>query len=413
MKTFEGFYSMKTHDEQNAYLFGLMRQVDIKRKRKKDSSRRTCTFEYFIRVRGRETQVCQTAFKNIHAITERKVRVLCKKMDDGVMFPNDNRGKNRSNRLGAIRLAPEIIDQIKSHIYSIVHTHRLKDFIRMDKLSGLEINIAKMWKDYVKTYEPSFSHFFESPFKTKKKTNTPEELPNQTQIISNNIPQEIAGPSSDAYCLAYSSNGNIVNLTDNYISPAMVTSNQYSSQHIGMGSYINADKINYYPQRQVVVQPGNVQQLISSDPLALPLATQQSYSHTHAEQNTFFIVQSQPAPSLKREQAFEDNSKTDKTKIKTRGPVVRQWRYTAIFHDEINGEILAAIKTRLPLYFSESDNVKKSKVKNASPKPASPVQQCQIVQCQQQQQQQPQQQSQQQSMHGPPVVPQSLQHLHG
>ncbi|XP_013175319.1 PREDICTED: uncharacterized protein LOC106123494 isoform X3 [Papilio xuthus] len=56
LKTFQGFYSMKTHDEQNAYLFGLMRQVDVKRKRVKTSSRRTCTFEYFVRVKGRETQ---------------------------------------------------------------------------------------------------------------------------------------------------------------------------------------------------------------------------------------------------------------------------------------------------------------------------------------------------------------------
>lgn len=57
MKLFKGYYALQSHDEQNAYLFGLIRKVPIARKRAEGSTRRTCTFNYYIRVGGQETQV--------------------------------------------------------------------------------------------------------------------------------------------------------------------------------------------------------------------------------------------------------------------------------------------------------------------------------------------------------------------
>lgn len=57
MKLFKGYYALKSHDEQNAYLFGLIRKVPIARKRAEGSTRRTCTFNYYIRIGGQETQV--------------------------------------------------------------------------------------------------------------------------------------------------------------------------------------------------------------------------------------------------------------------------------------------------------------------------------------------------------------------
>lgn len=338
-----------------------MRQIDIKRKRKKDSSRRTCTFEYFVRVRGRETQVCQNAFKNIHAITERKIRVLCKKMDDGVMYPSDNRGKNSGNRAGEVRLAPEIIEQIKEHIFSIVHTHRLRDYIRLDKATGLEINVTKMWKDYIKTYDPEYAFVTMS----KGKKNAPQtEQP--TTIIQNAFHQEIPGPSGNEFhCpLQYPGSGHLINIAENYFAQAMVTQAQYPPQHL---NYIHTDKMSYYQQGQVMVQPGGVQQLIrTSDPTP------------HPDTNTYVILQSMHnhTPQSIKEEALDPKNKEKNDK--KRGPAVKQWRYTSIFHEEINGSALCAIKNRLANYFAELETAKTEKKNKTANKQPIQIQQVTI-----------------------------------
>ncbi|CAG9563361.1 unnamed protein product [Danaus chrysippus] len=345
LKTFQGFYSMKTHDEQNAYLFGLMRQVDVKRKRVKSSSRRTCTFEYFIRVKGRETQVCQTAFKNIHAITERKVRVLCKKMDDGVMFPSDNRGKNSHRRSGEVRLPKGVIEQIKTHIYSIVHTHRLKDFIRLDKIAGLEINISKMWKDYIKTFDPE--NISATMPKSKRSLEGQSE---QTQTPQHVHPQESFGSIA-----TYSGSGHLVNIGDNY----------FESQYQTASAASNAS--NFYPS-----QNGSQ---------GMGIILQSTVTRT-TQPTAFILLQTKPEPQQENSIAISNTpynqnefmiqDKVDKSMItdkkikkeRKRGPLVKQWRYTNIFHDEINGAALAAIKTRLGMYYAESDAArKKAKVR--------------------------------------------------
>ncbi|CAK1578702.1 unnamed protein product [Parnassius mnemosyne] len=348
LKTFQGFYSMKTHDEQNAYLFGLMRQVDVKRKRVKTSSRRTCTFEYFVRVKGRETQVCQTAFKNIHAITERKVRVLCKKMDDGIMFPSDNRGKNSHRRSGEVRLPNGVIDQIKSHIYSIVHTHRLKDFIRLDKIAGLEINISKMWKDYIKTYDPDNI----SATMPKSKRNMEIALPSEPSH------QSLQAPTQESFTL-YPGSGQLVNIAENYFQ------NQYQTTALTTA----ATQTNFYQTQN------NTQ--------GMGILLQSTVTRPAQPTTAFIVLQAKPEPSQDTTLAISDISFTQNSEInevkndsqkkikkeRKKGPLVKQWRYSNIFHDEINGAALAAIKTRLGMYYAESDAVRK-KAKQARPQDA-------------------------------------------
>ncbi|XP_068627735.1 uncharacterized protein [Battus philenor] len=346
LKTFQGFYSMKTHDEQNAYLFGLMRQVDVKRKRVKTSSRRTCTFEYFVRVKGRETQVCQTAFKNIHAITERKVRVLCKKMDDGVMFPSDNRGKNSHRRSGEVRLPNGVIEQIKNHIYSIVHTHRLKDFIRLDKIAGLEINISKMWKDYIKTFDP------DNITATMPKSKRNMEI----ALTSDPVPQTQQPPQESFAPIAYPGSGHLVNIAENYFQ------NQYQTTALTTAN----NQTNFYQTQNNTQGMGILLQSTVTRP---------------TQPTAFIVLQTKPEPTQETTLAISDISYSQNSEIiqevtnksqkkvkkeRKKGPLVKQWRYSNIFHDEINGAALAAIKTRLGMYYAESDAARK-KAKQARP----------------------------------------------
>lgn len=354
LKTFQGFYSMKTHDEQNAYLFGLMRQVDVKRKRVKSSSRRTCTFEYFVRVKGRETQVCQTAFKNIHAITERKVRVLCKKMDDGVMFPSDNRGKNSHRRSGEVRLPTGLVDQIKNHIYSIVHTHRLKDFIRLDKIAGLEINISKMWKDYIKSYDPDNI----SATMPKSKRNIEIAVSNE-QIQQHQPPPPL--PPQESFGMTYPGSGHLVNIAENYFQ------NQYQTTTLTASA-----PTNFYQTQNGPQSMGILLQSTASRPTH-PAAYIVLHAKPDPEPTTTLAIDSVPYND-NSDGGQESDLKIVEKRVKKerkKGPLVKQWRYTNIFHEEINGAALAAIKTRLGMYYAESDAARK---KAKQVRPTEPVQ---------------------------------------
>ncbi|GLH05514.1 uncharacterized protein GBIM_11094 [Gryllus bimaculatus] len=156
-KLFDGYYSLNSHDEQNAYLFGLIRKHDIARKRCKESDRRTCSYKYYVRIRGKEVQICRLAFAHIHGISPHKIRILCQKQDQNVMFPRDGRGKH-SNR--PRKIPEDTLSQIKDHIYSIISSDQVCGFLREEKHSGPDLNITKMWKDYLAKHDPNYKDMF-------------------------------------------------------------------------------------------------------------------------------------------------------------------------------------------------------------------------------------------------------------
>ena len=41
-------------------------------------------------------QVCKKAFANIHGISDKKIRTLCIKHEQNILFPRDNRGRHRN-----------------------------------------------------------------------------------------------------------------------------------------------------------------------------------------------------------------------------------------------------------------------------------------------------------------------------
>jgi len=150
---FEGFYDLKSYDEQNAYLFGLIRKQDIKRKTNPNSARRTCTYKYYLRFRGREMNVCKVAFARIHAISAKKIRGLCEKLDQNILFPKDGRGKH-TNRPQKIQ--PETQELIRRHLYSILRSPDVREYFKDDKNhpSSTELNITKLYKHFLMSYEP-------------------------------------------------------------------------------------------------------------------------------------------------------------------------------------------------------------------------------------------------------------------
>lgn len=94
-RTFDEFYKLKSHDTQNKYLFGLIKKVQVKRKRIRGESKRSVTYLYHIRLMsGAEVRVCKKAFCEIHGVGRKRIDDLCKKLSAGEMIATDNRGKH-------------------------------------------------------------------------------------------------------------------------------------------------------------------------------------------------------------------------------------------------------------------------------------------------------------------------------
>jgi len=149
---FRGFYALNSYDEQNAYLFGLIRRKELLRPNSLVvSERRTCSYQYFVRSKGREIQVCKQAFANIHAISFKKIRTLSQKLYQNVMFPRDQRGKH-GNRPS--KISDETKDQVRSHICDVLNSKELRAFVKEDKVTGVDLNLSKMHKNYLKRHEP-------------------------------------------------------------------------------------------------------------------------------------------------------------------------------------------------------------------------------------------------------------------
>lgn len=148
---FNGYYSLNSYDEQNAYLYGLIRRHDIQRKRKPVSERRTCSYKYYIRIKGKEIQVCKKAFANIHGISDKKIRTLCIKHEQNILFPRDNRGRHRNRPK---KVTPELVTLIKHHILKMLSGPNGSDYIKTDKNQGPDVNISKLHKSFLQQYEP-------------------------------------------------------------------------------------------------------------------------------------------------------------------------------------------------------------------------------------------------------------------
>nr|CAD7202491.1 unnamed protein product [Timema douglasi] len=154
-KLFDGYYALNSHDEQNAYLFGLIRKHDIARKRHKDSDRRTCSYKYFVRIRGKEVQICRLAFAHIHGISPHKIRILCQKQDQNIMFPRDGRGRHENRPR---KISEETLNQVRNHIYSI---------IRSDRVENRGSEPAFAWRESEKPFRKNHPQFTRPRFKPR------------------------------------------------------------------------------------------------------------------------------------------------------------------------------------------------------------------------------------------------------
>ncbi|CAL4105306.1 unnamed protein product, partial [Meganyctiphanes norvegica] len=94
---------------------------------------------------------CKKAFANIHGISDKKIRTLCIKHEQNILFPRDNRGRHRNRPK---KVTPELVTLIKHHILKMLSGPNGSDFIKTDKNQGPDVNISKLHKSFLQQYEP-------------------------------------------------------------------------------------------------------------------------------------------------------------------------------------------------------------------------------------------------------------------
>lgn len=151
---FHSFWNLNGFEKQNAYLFGIIKSVGKKRvypkKTKRQQSSRSNTFKYYVKVNGKDQEVCKQEFLSIHGLQNSKRRVynICRQISQGLSTPkSDGRGrhKNRKNRL-----PEEMIQSVHQHIQAIPkyisHYSRKKNPERV--YIDNDISISTLYRNY-------------------------------------------------------------------------------------------------------------------------------------------------------------------------------------------------------------------------------------------------------------------------
>ncbi|KAK5648287.1 hypothetical protein RI129_003179 [Pyrocoelia pectoralis] len=155
---FNSFWDLNSYDKQNAYLFGTIRGIPKKRsypkKTKRETSSRTVTFLYSVKVDGVDTQICKEEFLSVHGLQNCKKSIynICKQIRQGNTIPTcDGRGKhhNRKNRL-----PDDMLKSVHDHINAIPkytsHYSRKHNPNRL--YIDHDLSISSLYKKYYKPW---------------------------------------------------------------------------------------------------------------------------------------------------------------------------------------------------------------------------------------------------------------------
>ena len=93
----ENFWGLKEYDKQNSYISQHVRQIPIKRKYGRGVRQGRSQFEYTVKYLNESFKVCAVAFRNIHAIGEKRIQLQMRKMRKSLTGtpPGDLRGKKQ------------------------------------------------------------------------------------------------------------------------------------------------------------------------------------------------------------------------------------------------------------------------------------------------------------------------------
>lgn len=146
---FNNFWSLGDHNKQADYLSRFIKRVSRKQimARSASSSRRKCSYEYYLYVDGQEIRTCKVMFLNTFSISDMWVQTLFKKINNSATgtILNDIRG----NRLRKNVIPDHIKQSIRNHISEmpLVDSHYVRSRSSKQYLDA-ELSLPILYKLY-------------------------------------------------------------------------------------------------------------------------------------------------------------------------------------------------------------------------------------------------------------------------
>lgn len=138
---FDTFYNIRTKNEQDMYLQGLITCKEIKQRRPRNNEAmaRQHSFDYYVLVREVRTAVCRSAFCNLHAVTAERVKRIRNLLAQG-RRPVDMRGKSRSSNAMKNSEVLSVMEHIESFPVKESH-YATSDY----QYLNAELNVRRMY----------------------------------------------------------------------------------------------------------------------------------------------------------------------------------------------------------------------------------------------------------------------------
>lgn len=150
-KIFRDFWALGDYNSQNAYLFGLINILGVKRRyTKNQASRRNFTITYCIKKKGENVNVCKKAFLNIHGLQRNRGRInnLANKMKGGQSVPPPDQRGRHTNRPNAY--SDEAVFHVRNHLAECPKIERKKNSTKPSK--HMEYSTKRCYDLYVAVY---------------------------------------------------------------------------------------------------------------------------------------------------------------------------------------------------------------------------------------------------------------------
>lgn len=174
-KTFTSFWNLDSFTAQNAFIFGLIKQVTPERHRPREGDHqrpaKTKTNKYFIiQSDGTSAQVCKKYFLQTYNISDGRMSRALKKPKQGEPPGSDKRGK----RIPVNKIPVEQMETVRQHIerFPSYQSHYTRTHNPNRKYLSEDLNIRymyKLYKDYCDNQgiRPVQEHIYRRTFNTE------------------------------------------------------------------------------------------------------------------------------------------------------------------------------------------------------------------------------------------------------
>lgn len=149
---FAEFYTRDVN-QKNLILFNSINRAPVKRHRPEAVNKKSNSYQYAVKLLGRNVRVCKRALCAIYQISCKKLEIIQRKMNSGEAAPSNDRRGRHDNR--PAKTVDQVLEKIRNHINSFPadESHYSRNRNPNKKYLASTLNITKMYSLYIEECE--------------------------------------------------------------------------------------------------------------------------------------------------------------------------------------------------------------------------------------------------------------------